>query len=104
MSGETQRTGSAEAMLEQLRVNNGAAQARINPADEEGVWRASITWSDARYLSLCPIHGATSCFGQGASLLAAVDDLAAKIPGHREKLRTELPELIKRLRALAKVV
>lgn len=113
---ETQsgKTNSAEAMLEQLRVNNGAVSAWLSPPTESMPnWFAFIAWEKPHGHQARGDHPAfviealTRIGGMsvdGGSAWQAVEALAANIPGRRERIRADITELQQRLRALAKTI
>lgn len=91
------RTYSAEAMLEQLRVNNGASEARLYRTGD-GDWQCHIQWGERMMSQISTLYAV------GDHELTAVDDLARHIPAFRAQLRAKLPELIRHLRQLAKTI
>ena len=102
------RTHSPESLLEQLRANNGASEARVWMDHRTDRWVAFMAWGNADEIvgRGCPLtaRGVTYLDAEAGDALAAVDLLAAKIPAHREHLRSALPGYIKELRELAKII
>lgn len=92
----------AQPLLEQLRVNNGAVHVRLHNYPAERRWIAVISW--AGRFDFDAIDEVSLLQAEGPSDIEAVNALAAALPAHREKVRAGIPDLIKRLRALAKVI
>lgn len=97
------KTHSAHSILEELAKQHGADRHDLFRNGD--YWHASISWgaSDETPIGYTAML-ITSVNARAENDLTAVNSLAAKIPAHREKLRAELPEIIKRLRRLAKEI
>ena len=108
-------THSAESMLEHLRVNTCALRAWMSPPSgtdsvTQGRWFAYISWAEHAGLLDCVVEATNDLTriggfsSKGGTPWEAVEMLARNIPGRREQIRKAIPELQKRLRALAKTI